>query len=180
LGVRLPTLRLLLAKGTRGNSPGSGRCVRSRPVHDHLRERLPLVLVRALRSPGEGTIDGCRSAGGGRRSYVPIRAFDKGRYEHAQTALDIAARGHSSEGGSRHCLRAPTQRLSASSTSDQTPDERRVGISIDDLRWRCSARELYELACVYLRLRLERLITRQPEYEVRNPIFCAPSASKRQ
>ena len=57
VGVRLPALGLLLARGARGAGAGGGRRAGRRAEHDQLRERLSLVLLRPVRRAAQGTVD---------------------------------------------------------------------------------------------------------------------------
>ncbi len=86
LGVRLPALGLVVARGARGAGRGGDRRARRRARQDHLPERHALVLVRALRPRPQGRSDGwCAASQGGRSRRVdpllrqgPLRAQRQG------------------------------------------------------------------------------------------------------
>ena len=109
LGMRLPALGLVLARGPRGAGAGGGRRARRRIVPHHLRERLPLVLVRSLRPPGAGTVHGRsapRRGEGSRRRHPLVR---QGRFERTHKGGD----------------RSPGQAGHGVSEGDPAPSQRR-------------------------------------------------------
>ena len=90
LGVRLPPLRLVVARGARGAGPGGGRRARRRAEQDHPRERHALVLLRPVRHARPRS--SARWARCGPRppatTWPPARST-RGRYERTRKGADL-------------------------------------------------------------------------------------------